>query len=109
MSPQINALAQALLVKYGILMNSLNFHSGISTTQLIEETGPGSKYDITTGQLDRTVELTADTLTTEESTRISEQYNASIDDTNTVTGLRGRGSYENTRGSSRAREGQFNV
>lgn len=56
-SLQINKLGKALLDRYKVLANSLNFFSGISslegdaTGQLGDRLGPGKEYDVTTGQL----------------------------------------------------------
>ena len=60
-SPQINAVGDALLKKYRILANSMNFHSGILVNsggadgQIVindtDSTGPGKYYNVTTGQL----------------------------------------------------------
>ena len=49
-SPQINAKAAQLLDRYKILMNSLDFHSGI-TDRIINQT-PVKTYNIQTGMLD---------------------------------------------------------
>ena len=49
-SPQINAKAAQLLDRYKILMNSLDFHSGI-TDRIISQT-PIKTYNIQTGMLD---------------------------------------------------------
>lgn len=51
-SPQINAVAKALLEKYKVLGNSLNFYSGLNPTD--KELGGYDKsrgYDVTTGTL----------------------------------------------------------
>ena len=51
-SPQINAKAMELLQKYTILTNSLNFHSGI-TSSVINQNGTSKKtYNIQTGMLE---------------------------------------------------------
>lgn len=50
MSPQINAKAAQLLTKYNILMNSLNFNSGYTDSQLYA-TDNGSYYNVDTGKL----------------------------------------------------------
>ena len=50
MSPQINAKAKQLLDKYNVLMNSLNFNSGFSDTDL-GNLPAGSSYDINDGKL----------------------------------------------------------
>jgi len=91
MSPQINSLAQALLVKNGILMNSLNFHSGMTQKQVVEDTGDGSEYNISTGKLDRSAK-TLEGIQANESTILSNQYNARTD--NGSIPFQGRASYE---------------
>jgi len=53
-SPQINAAAAALLKKYSVLVNSLNFNSGVSADAIYdyrEGTIPGKIYDKDTGKL----------------------------------------------------------
>jgi len=47
-SPDINKKAKQLLAKYNILMNSLNFYSGIT----VDGSTPGSKYNIKSGKLE---------------------------------------------------------
>lgn len=49
-SIQINKVACALINKYKLLANSLNFYSGISVNDINKETGWG--YNVTNGQLD---------------------------------------------------------
>lgn len=49
MSPQINALAVKLLAKYRVLMNSLNFHSGITPETIDSRTS--TQYDHNNGKL----------------------------------------------------------
>ena len=52
-SLQINKLGQALLNKYRVLANSLNFFSGINSSEYASgnQTHPDQYYDITTGKL----------------------------------------------------------
>lgn len=50
-SPQINEKAKQLLVKYNVLMNSLNFNSGYTDADLYPNGDSGSYYDINTGKL----------------------------------------------------------
>lgn len=50
-SPQINEKAKQLLTKYNILMNSLNFNSGYTDSDLYPNGDNGSHYDINTGKL----------------------------------------------------------
>lgn len=53
-SPQINAAAAALLKKYSVLVNSLNFNSGVSKAAIGEfgsGTFKGKRYDKNTGKL----------------------------------------------------------
>jgi hypothetical protein len=57
-SPQINAVGAALLKKYRILANSMNFHSGVyvtapagSTDKESVNTGDGTYYDVTNGEI----------------------------------------------------------
>ena len=51
-SPQINAVGKALLEKYRILANSMNFNSGISSAEIRTNANiPGSYYEIETGKL----------------------------------------------------------
>jgi hypothetical protein len=47
-SLQINEVAKALITRYKILTNSLNFHSGFNVSDL---SSAGTKYDITDGKL----------------------------------------------------------
>lgn len=47
-SLQINEVAKALITRYKILTNSLNFHSGFNVSEL---DNAGTMYDITDGQL----------------------------------------------------------
>ena len=74
MSPQINAKAEQLLIKYNVLMNSLNFNSGYSTDD-ITGSGNGSYYDINTGKLK---DKTSDQLTENLNNRhiIEQEYPA---------------------------------
>lgn len=51
MSPQINEKAKQLLVKYNMLMNSLNFNSGYTENDLYPSGDFGSYYDLNTGKL----------------------------------------------------------
>lgn len=60
-SIQINKVAQALLDKYQILTNSLNFYSGYDPTDEGLGGGSGFKYNIKTGKLDNTSELIRNT------------------------------------------------
>ena len=92
MSPQINNLAQGLLVKYGILMNSLNFHSGMSFNTLMRD-GTGSTYNVETGKLTRRA-TNGDQVLENEVQRISDQYNASYAELSKYP-LQGRAGYEN--------------
>ena len=93
MSPQINNLAQGLLVKYGILMNSLNFHSGMNFNTLMRD-GTGSTYNVETGKLTRRG-TSGDEVLANEVQRISDQYNASYAELNKYP-LQGRAGYENS-------------
>lgn len=52
-SVQINKVAKALIDKYKVLTNSLNFYSGYDPSG--EELGSGSGYNNTTGKLDETL------------------------------------------------------
>lgn len=56
-SLQINKLGQALLDRYKILANSLNFFSGIKTSQLSDESimGDAKHYNYKTGMLEKGV------------------------------------------------------
>lgn len=49
-SPQINSMGKKLLLKYNMLMNSLNFHSGYTDANMAKE-GHGYAYDVGTGKL----------------------------------------------------------
>ncbi len=98
MSPQINNLAQALLVKYGILMNSLNFHSGMTTAEVIDKTGTGSTYDMSSGTLTRDNSVTSGNITGVEAQRIATQYNGTQVDSSRLN-LNGRASYETMAGA----------
>lgn len=51
MSPQINEKAKQLLTKYNVLMNSLNFNSGYTDSDLYPSGDNGSYYDVNTGRL----------------------------------------------------------
>ena len=52
MSPQINEKAKQLLIKYNVLMDSLNFNSGYTNADLYaDNTDNGSYYDINTGKI----------------------------------------------------------
>ena len=53
-STQINLVGQKLIDKYKLLANSLNFYSGIKTTDEAR-LGPGAGYDVTTGKMDSTI------------------------------------------------------
>lgn len=50
-STQINLVGQKLIDKYKLLANSLNFYSGIKTTDE-KRLGTGAGYDVTTGKMD---------------------------------------------------------
>jgi hypothetical protein len=51
MSPQINEKAKQLLTKYNVLMNSLNFNSGYTDSDLYPSGDNGSYYNISNGKL----------------------------------------------------------
>lgn len=61
MSPQINNLAAMLILKYGMLMNSLNFHSGMKASELASDgqsQGSRASYNPATGKLAWTSDAT---------------------------------------------------
>lgn len=53
-STQINLVGQKLIDKYKLLANSLNFYSGIKTTDE-NRLGTGAGYDVTTGKMDSAI------------------------------------------------------
>lgn len=52
-SLQINRLGQALLNRYKVLANSLNFYSGFKTSELNSTLDAARGYDVTTGELSK--------------------------------------------------------
>lgn len=52
-STQINKIAKALISKYKLLANSLNFYSGINVNEIESLEGNAFGYNVATGKLDR--------------------------------------------------------
>ena len=64
-SPQINAAAAALVKKYSVLVNSLNFNAGISDISVSTSNISGNRYDKSTGTFKQNIDGIAPLNTTD--------------------------------------------